>query len=55
MIVQNIKTIITRCKVLKDEYENHVFNPKDIVKEEKPVVEYEDPFDSLMDSMEQTA
>ena len=49
------QTVITRCKVLKDEYENHVFNPKDVVKEEKPAVEYEDPFDSLMDSMEQTA
>lgn len=49
------QTVITRCKVLKDEYETHVFNPKDVVKEEKPAVESEDPFDSLMDSIEQTA
>jgi hypothetical protein len=41
------QTVITRCKVLKDEYETHVFNPKDIVREEKPVVESEDPFGEL--------
>lgn len=49
------QTVITRCKVLKDEYENHVFNPKDVIKEEKSVVESEDSFDSLMGSREQTA
>ena len=42
------QTVITRCKVLKDEYENHVFSPKDVIKEEAPAVEYEDPFESMM-------
>ena len=45
------QTVITRCKVLKDEYENHVFSPKDVVKEEVPVVECEDPSDTLFDSI----
>ena len=49
------QTVITRCKVLKDEYETHVSNPKDIVKEEPAKenisVEYEDPFDTLMEAI----
>ena len=45
------QTVITRCKILKDEYKNHVFSPKDVVKEEAPVVEYEDPSNTLFDSI----
>ena len=43
------QTVITRCKVLKDEYENHVFNKKDIQIPESKVedVPYEDPFEIL--------
>ena len=62
---RNVKqTVITRCKVLKDEYESHVFSKKEIEKimESKESVEntvpYEDPFDTLMeamDSVEQSA
>jgi hypothetical protein len=53
----NVKqTVITRCKVLKDEYESHVFSKKEIEKamESKESVEntvpYEDPFDTLMEA-----
>jgi len=58
------QTVITRCKVLKDEYESHVFSKKDIEKamESKESVEntvpYVDPFEALcevMDSVEQSA
>ena len=62
---RNVKqTVITRCKVLKDEYESHVFNKKEIEKVVKSkestenVVSYVDPFDTLMEAMasvEQTA
>ena len=55
---RNVKqTIITRCKVLKDEYESHVFNKKEIEKVVKSkesaenVVSYVDPFDTLMETM----
>lgn len=61
----NVKqTVITRCKVLKDEYESHVFNKKEIEKDieskelSENTVPYEDPFDTLMevmDSVEQSA
>lgn len=58
------QTVITRCKVLKDEYKSHVFSKKDIEKamESKESVEntvpYVDPFETLcevMDSVEQSA
>lgn len=58
------QTVITRCKVLKDEYESHVFSKKEIEKgmETKESVEntvpYVDPFEALceaMDSVEQSA
>ena len=58
------QTVITRCKVLKDEYESHVFSKKEIEKamESKESAEntvpYVDPFDTLleaMDSVEQSA
>jgi hypothetical protein len=62
---RNVKqTVITRCKVLKDEYESHVFSKKEIEKtmESKESAEntvpYVDPFDTLMeamDSIEQSA
>lgn len=62
---RNVKqTVITRCKVLKDEYESHVFNKKEIEKVMKSkesaenAVPYEDPFDTLMEvmaSVEQSA
>lgn len=62
---RNVKqTVITRCKVLKDEYESHVFNKKEIEKDieskelSENTVPYEDPFDTLMevmDSVEQSA
>ena len=62
---RNVKqTVITRCKVLKDEYESHVFNKKEIEKLVKSkesaenVVSYVDPFDTFMEAMasvEQTA
>ena len=62
---RNVKqTVITRCKVLKDEYESHVFSKKEIEKamESKEsaenTVSYVDPFDTLMeamDSIEQSA
>ena len=55
---RNVKqTVITRCKVLKDEYESHVFNKKEIEKVVKSkesaenVVSYVDPFDTLMETM----
>ena len=61
----NVKqTVITRCKVLKDEYESHVFNKKEIEKDieskelSENTVPYVDPFDTLMevmDSVEQNA
>lgn len=44
------QTVITRCKVLKDEYESHVFNKKEIEKDieskelSENTVPYEDPF-----------
>lgn len=57
----NVKqTVITRCKVLKDEYESHVFNKKEIEKVVKSkesaenVVSYVDPFETMA-SVEQTA
>lgn len=54
------QTVITRCKVLKDEYESHVFSYKDVQKEEpvENVVPSEDPFEALcnvMDSVEKSA
>ena len=55
------QTVITRCKVLKDEYESHVFSKKEIEKamESKESAEnYVDPFEALckvMDSVEQSA
>ena len=62
---RNVKqTVITRCKVLKDEYESHVFNKKEIEKVVKSkesaenTVSYVDPFDTLMEaiaSVEQSA
>ena len=62
---RNVKqTVITRYKVLKDEYESHVFNKKEIEKDieskelSENTVPYEDPFDTLMevmDSVEQSA
>ena len=45
------QTVITRCKVLKDEYESHVFSQKEIEKimeskkSEEPSGVYEDPFE----------
>lgn len=51
------QTVITRCKVLKDEYESHVFSKKEIEKamESKESAEntvpYVDPFDTLMKAM----
>ena len=58
---RNVKqTVITRCKVLKDEYESHVFNKKEIEKVVKSkesaenVVSYVDPF-KTMASVEQSA
>ncbi len=55
---RNVKqTVITRCKVLKDEYESHVFSKKEIEKtmESKESTEntvpYVDPFDTLMETM----
>ena len=55
---RNVKqTVITRCKVLKDEYESHVFNKKEIEKVVKSkesaenVVSYVDPFDTFMEVM----
>ena len=56
---RNVKqTVITRCKVLKDEYESHVFNKKEIEKDieskelSENTVPYEDPFDTLMEVMD---
>ena len=54
------QTVITRCKVLKDEYESHVFTYKDVQKEEpvENTVPFEDPFEALcnvMDSVEKSA
>ncbi len=53
---RNVKqTVITRCKVLKDEYESHVFSKKEIEKamESKESTEnYVDPFDTLMEAMD---
>ena len=58
---RNVKqTVITRCKVLKDEYESHVFNKKEIEKVMKSkesaenAVSYVDPF-KTMASVEQSA
>ena len=57
----NVKqTVITRCKVLKDEYESHVFNKKEIEKVMKSkesaenTVSYVDPFETMA-SVEQSA
>ena len=57
----NVKqTVITRCKVLKDEYESHVFDKKEIEKVVKSkesaenVVSYVDPFETMA-SVEQSA
>lgn len=55
------QTVITRCKVLKDEYESHVFSKKEIEKameSAENTVSHEDPFEVLcevMDSVEQSA
>lgn len=58
---RNVKqTVITRCKVLKDEYESHVFSKKEIEKVMKSkesaenVVSYVDPFETMA-SVEQSA
>lgn len=54
------QTVITRCKVLKDEYESHVFNKKEIEKVMKSkesaenTVSYVDPFETMA-SVEQSA
>lgn len=48
------QTVITRCKVLGDGCENHVFNLKDVIKEEvKSDNNYKDPFENLIDTMEE--
>ena len=50
------QTVITRCKVLGDEYESHVFSYKDVQKEEvKPTEAYEDPFDTLFQIMDKVS
>lgn len=58
---RNVKqTVITRCKVLKDEYESHVFNKKEIEKVMKSkesaenTVSYVDSFETMA-SVEQSA
>ena len=58
---RNVKqTVITRCKVLKDEYESHVFNKKEIEKVMKSkesaenTVSYVDSFETMA-SVEQIA
>ena len=56
----NVKqTVITRCKVLNDGYESHVFSKKEvemILQSKKSVnEESSDPFDDLTDSVEQSA
>lgn len=54
----NVKqTVITRCKVLKDEYESHVFSKKEIEKVMESAenkVPYVDPFETMA-SVEQSA
>ena len=47
------QTVITRCKVLGDGCETHVFNPKDVVKEEvKSDDVYKDPFENALGCLE---
>ena len=50
------QTVITRCKVLKDEYESHVFSKKKIEKiveskKNEEVSSNTDPFDEIFDTM----
>ena len=57
---RNVKqTVITRCKVLNDGYESHVFSKKEVemILQSKKSVEKEssDHFDDLTDSVEQSA
>lgn len=53
------QTVITRCKILNDGYESHVFSKKEVemILQSKKSFEEEssDPFDDLTDSVEQSA
>ena len=46
------QTVITRCDVLKDKYESHVFSKKEAAQiKEQIAKESSDPFDELMDAI----